>query len=84
MYDVRVKETATGYGSKEYISNYTTNREFAAVGTPSAWRDMSAYSIDPSNVSFSLDTYYHDRVTIQRSGIAVGKKTIPEGIKVVR
>lgn len=79
FFDVRVKDTATGHGSRKYISNYSTQREFAQDDTSNTdWRDNSTYSIDPENIGFSLNTFFHDRVTIQTSGIGVGKKTIPE------
>ena len=82
-YDVQVKDDAIGYGSRQYITNYSSRREFVQGTTPWSWANLSAYSIDPEAISFSLDPYYTDRVQIQSSGIGVGKKTIPEGIKVV-
>lgn len=82
-FDVRVKDNAIGYGSREYITNYTTGREFETGGPEVDWLDETNHSIDPESVAFSLDTFHHDRLRIARSGISLSKYTNPAGIKVV-
>lgn len=50
-----------------------------------AWQDNTTDDIhDPTNVTFGHNIFSADRNILVPSGISVGKKTVPEGLKVVR
>ncbi len=87
IYDLKVRPDATGYGTKKYMPNYADARRTSTGdnNTWLAWQDNATDSVqDPGNVSFSYNLYSADRNILVDSGISVGKKTVPEGIKVVR
>ncbi len=87
IYDLKVRADATGYGPKNYMPNYADARRTVTGdnGTWLAWQDNAGDEVhDPTNVSFGYNLYSADRNILVPSGISVGKKTVPEGIKVVR
>ncbi len=87
IYDLKVRDDATGYGAKLYMPNYADARRSDSADNETwlAWQDNATDAVqDPTNVSFGYNIYSADRNILVPSGIAVGKKTVPEGLKVVR
>gem|GEM_PF-3369514 len=87
IYDLKVRADATGYGPKMYMPNYADARR-SETGDNDAWlpwQDNATDAVqDPNNVAFGYNIYSADRNILVPSGISVGKKTVPEGLKVVR
>lgn len=86
---LKIKPTATGYTNTTtgvtYLPNFMTARvDSGPNGSWSAWKNVSAASIDPNHVSFSFADYDADRVILVPSSIALEKYTEPRGLKVVR
>ncbi len=87
LYELKVREDATGYGPKSYLPNYADARRTDSSDNDTwlAWQDNAGDEVqDPTNVSFSYNLYSADRNILVPSGISVAKATVPEGIKVVR
>lgn len=86
---LKIKPTATGYTNSTtgvtYLPNYVTQRyETTPNGSWSAWKNISAVSVDPEHVGFSFADYDADRVILVPSSIALEKYTEPRGLKIVR
>jgi len=87
IYDVKVRPDATGYGPKDYMPNFADARYTIAADNNAwnPWQDNgNDTEHDPNAVNFGYNIYSADRNILVPSGISVGKKTVPEGVKVVR
>lgn len=86
IFEMRILDTATGYGAKNYLPNYadarTTNVADSSVWLP--WTDGGAPNsvFDPAASDFSYNIFSADRNILVDSHADLRKETVPKGIKV--
>lgn len=82
--DLRIKETATGYGSQNYLPTYMTSRKTSGPGRDFDTWTTDVSSLDPESADFGYSSYYADRNILVPSSHSIQKQTDPKGLKVIR
>lgn len=87
IYDLRVRNDATGYGWNNYMPIFSDVRYSTLWDNSSfwSWIDNSSDDVhDPDSLSFGYNSASADRNVLVDSDISLEKKTLPAGLKVVR